>query len=131
MATQDSRRGWASASNKARSAKRYNHGSGFRVSPKQQGPTRFAGSAPVAGFHYSPSPVSPKVNICALSYMAVSLNKGTPYRSQNTVIPIVRTPKKVPLILGNLHISGTDPQFLEISLLRARLNPKPWDSPPQ
>ena len=37
--------------------------------------------------------------------MVVSQNKGTQYRPQYTIVLIIGTPKKVPLILGNPHIS--------------------------
>ena len=36
--------------------------------------------------------------------MVVSQNKGTPIQTQNTIVLIVGTPKKVTLILGNLHV---------------------------
>ena len=36
--------------------------------------------------------------------MVVSQNKGTQYRPQNTIVLIMGTPKKVPLILGNTHM---------------------------
>ena len=38
--------------------------------------------------------------------MVVSQNKGTQYRPQNIIVPIMGTPKMVPLILGNPHIGG-------------------------
>ena len=41
--------------------------------------------------------------------MVVSLNKGTPYRPQNTIVLIIGAPKKVLLILGN-------PQFKRLAL---------------
>ena len=41
---------------------------------------------------------------CPLKDLVVSLNKGTQYRPQNTIILIMGTPKKVPLILGNYHL---------------------------
>ena len=44
--------------------------------------------------------------------MVVSLKRGPQYRPQNTIILIMGTPNKVPLILGNPHI----------------LNPKAWAS---
>ena len=46
--------------------------------------------------------------------MVVSLNRGPQYRPQNTIILIIGTPKKVPLILGNRHIGI----ILPCSLLR-------------
>ena len=33
--------------------------------------------------------------------MVVSPNRGPPYRPQNTIVHIIKTPKMVPLILGN------------------------------
>ena len=36
--------------------------------------------------------------------MVVSQNEGAQYRPQNTIVLIIWTPKKVPLILGNPHI---------------------------
>ena len=37
-------------------------------------------------------------------HIIVSLNKGPQYRPQYTIILIIGTPKRVPLILGNPHI---------------------------
>ena len=36
--------------------------------------------------------------------MVVSQSKGTQYGPQNTIVLIIWTPKKVPLILGNPHM---------------------------
>ena len=38
--------------------------------------------------------------------MVISLNKGTTYRPKNTITLIIRTPKMVPLILGNPRIAS-------------------------
>ena len=37
-------------------------------------------------------------------HMVVSQNRGTQYRPQNTIIHIMKTPKTIPLILGNPNI---------------------------
>ena len=39
-----------------------------------------------------------------LDDMVVFLNRGPQYEPQNTIVLIMGTPKKVPLILGNPHI---------------------------
>ena len=41
-------------------------------------------------------------------HMLVSLNWGTPIYTQNIIVLVTGTPKKVPLILGNPHISSFD-----------------------
>ena len=42
---------------------------------------------------------------CVSCYMVVSQNRGTPnIDPQSTIVLIIGTPKKEPLILGNLHI---------------------------
>ena len=33
-------------------------------------------------------------------------NRGTPIQTQNTIVLIMGTPKKVPLFLGNPHMQG-------------------------
>ena len=40
--------------------------------------------------------------VCA--YVVVSENGETQHRPQNALVLIIRTPKKVPLILGNPHV---------------------------
>ena len=38
--------------------------------------------------------------------MVVSIKSGTQYRAPNTIILLMGTPKRVPLILGNPHIKA-------------------------
>ena len=40
--------------------------------------------------------------------MVVSLNRGPPYKPQNTIILILGTPKKVFLILGKPHVPNRE-----------------------
>ena len=47
--------------------------------------------------------------LCVMANMVVSHNKGTIYRHQNTLLPIMGTTKKVALVLGNSHIG--DPAY--------------------
>ena len=49
--------------------------------------------------------------------MVFAPNKRTQYRSQNTIIPIMGTPQKVPLILGNPHMQAWQLTHLGVSLI--------------
>ena len=44
--------------------------------------------------------------VCNESTMEVSRNRGPRNRAQYTMIPVIRTPKMGPLILGIHHIAG-------------------------
>ena len=50
-----------------------------------------------------------------MTHLVVSGNKGTQYRPQNTIVLIIGTPKKVPIILGNPHLGITVPWTLNIN----------------
>ena len=57
--------------------------------------------------------------------MVVSQNEGTQYRPQNIIVLIIGTPKMVPLILGNLHITGIIEGILGVlTPLQATLGPE-------
>ena len=68
------------------------------------------------------------------NYMVLSENRGTQYRPQNTKVLIIGTPKMVPLIWGNSHISKYLKRFWDyrrrvLGLLHAGFTKKNIDSP--
>ena len=56
-------------------------------------------------------------------YLVVSQNKGTPKKTTNTIVLVMGTPKKVPLILGDPHLEAYPHKRLRKEVVGANWSP--------